>query len=278
MTDFQSREKIVTEYENDILPTIINRSQQIKSISQEVTEKGKEISEKMEDISDIAKNKLEVLKDNREIILESEDKVWTSFIVGYNRDRSLGASLDQVNTDLIQTVPPLSFIATSTSTMVDSSGNVRDGLLTIVANLNNAPIQNISERYCKDYFLKNKNIVRRGLSNFYPNYLPEFDDVIRDWESKSFRDMKLLISLRSVIFGKLIGLGCNKREYKKTIWFNNGFFKNGTKYFYKVIYFILGNNDPSKYPITLIQQINDIANNLSIIHKVLLQISENQNA
>jgi len=274
MIDFKKREKIIDEYQNGIIPSLIDQSIQIKVTNQSIIGGSKEISEKMADLSETAKIKAEVLKDYRENIIKSDENVWTSFLTNYNRDRSLGISLDQYNADLKKIVSPLSFMAASGSTMADSSGNSRDGLFTIVASLNDVPSKNIFEQYRKDNFPENKNSVRNGLVNLCPNYLHEFDDLIRDWESKNFRDMKLLIGLRSIIFDKLFSVGCKKGEYVITEWYKNGIFKSGNKHYFNVIYFIVSDFEPSNFPISLVQQIMEIASNLSIIQGKLSDIGK----
>jgi len=276
MDQINERKKLIDEYEKSILPTLIVQSQEIKENCQMIVDKGKEISEEMEDFTDITKTKLRALDNHREIILKSDELVWTSFLTGLNRDRSLQGSLDQLNSELNHQVAfPLAMMAASTISMIDASGNVCNTIFTIVANEKQLPKENISLQYYNKSNLDNKNTVRLGLAKLLPSYLHEFNDIIRDWESKNFRDMKCLIGLRTVIFEKLFGLKSEKGIYNDTIWHKNEVFKNyiadgaGNDYYNKVLYFILGENDPSKYPPSLINQMVETANNLSILQDKL---------
>jgi hypothetical protein len=274
MTDFKEREKIVKRYENWILPSIINQTGQIKDTNQIITEKSKEISEKMTDLSETAKINIEVLKDYRNEILGSDEKAWLSFKTNYERDRTLEESLDQYNADLKTHVSPISFMAASGSTMADSSGNVRDGLFTIAANLKNIPSEIIFEQYQKDNYPENKHSVRNGVIEICPDYLNDFDDLIRDWESKNFKDKKLLIGLRSIIFGKLFCTNCKKSDYVTTDWNISGVFMKGDKHYYNAINFIVNGFTISNFPSSMIQQIIDISSNLSRIQGKLSDIGK----
>jgi hypothetical protein len=145
------REKLIDEYEKEILPSVIDRSQQIKVNCQAIVDIGKEISEDMEDLTDTTKIKLKALNDYREIILVSDEVGWTSFVTGLKKDRSLTESLDQLNSEIIDQIAyPLGMIAASGSSMTDVSGNVCDAIFTIVASEQQVPVENIFEQYHKD--------------------------------------------------------------------------------------------------------------------------------
>ncbi len=276
MDQINERKKVIDEYRVNVLPDIIDKAQQIKSNSQKIVDIGKKISEDMEDLIEISKTKLKGLDDRQEILLKSGEKNWNSFTSNLNDDYSKPMSLNQLNSELqVQIVSPLAMIAASGSTMMDSSGNVCNTIFSIVADEMQLPIEDVSSQYYHKCILENKNAIRSCLEKLLPTYLPEFNNVIRDWESKNFRDMNCLIGLRTVIFGKLFGLMFDNKKYNTTKLYNNQFFMNsiakeaGKDYYNKVLYFIIGDTDPSKLPLSLVNQIVDIANKLSILQQKL---------
>jgi len=270
MDPSDDRKKWINEYRKNILPNVICGAQQIKCNSQKMIDIGKELSEKMEDLIEITQIKEKSLDDHEEILLKSDEKTWTTFLADSEVDYSLPKKLSQLNCELdVQVLSPLAMVAASGSSMTDTSGNVCNTIFSIVADEMQIPIEDVSSQYYNESVLENKNTVRSCLRKLFPTYLPEFNDVIRDWESKNFRDMKCLIGLRTVIFEKLFGLNCGNKKYNTTNWYKNKVLMNpiingaGQDYYNKVLYFIIENKDPSKFPSSLLIQIIDIANKLS---------------
>jgi hypothetical protein len=276
MNQIDERKKLITEYRKDVLPSVICGAQLIKSNSQKMINIGKELTEEMEDLIEITKIKSKSLEDHEEILLKSDEKTWTTFLADSNDDYDLPKKLYQLNSELeVQILSPVAMVAASGSTMTDTSSNVYNTIFSIVADAKQLPIEDVSSQYYDKSILGNKNTIRFCLGKILPNYLNEFNDVIRDWESKNFRDMKCLIGLRMIIFEKLFGLKCENKKYKTTNWYNNKLLMNpnvngeGNDYYNKILYFIIGNKDPSKFPPSLIIQIVDLANKLSNLQEEL---------
>nr|WP_321352144.1 hypothetical protein [uncultured Methanoregula sp.] len=274
MTTVIEREKILTDYEQRVLPSIIKKTDKIKKTIQEITEQSKFISEGIADISDASTIKTDVLKSNREFLLKTDETHWKSFVTKYVSDCTLEGSLEQYQIDLGSIVSPVSLLAASGSTMADSSGNVRDGLFTIIANVKNIPSTVIFDQYQKDNFPENKKTIRTILSCLYPDYLSDFDDIIHDWESKQFKDMKLLIGIRSIIFENLLSKKQKSGDYTKTEWYKLNQFQSGDKHYYNAIFFMIENNDATQYPNSFNKQVIDIALHLSKIHGELSRIGK----
>ncbi len=284
MNDTQNND-ILTKY-HQLFDKEIKEYDKVIHTNQTIIERSKDIIVRLnqaKETVEMEKNLIKKVIDSEETISSCLSKEKLHLIkVAYTEDEKNYEQMKLLNQQTLKLPLELEFIAATASTIAsgsDVSGNI---VYSIFGDIFlDTESKNKMKLDIETKLSEKIQFIESELKSLNPNIIGSFDNFIREWWSLSTIDQKVsrLIDLRTNVFDKIFLYNCNKKGYKKAIWFKKQVLTtklHDNKRYYCIIFFILELTEGENLPQSLKNVIQDRAEKLQNNYNKICNLGKNR--
>lgn len=252
----------------EILKETKNVRGSLKTEVQKEINKCKDLCERIdEDLENDEKRIYAIENLPTEKLEDVRDNVWKGYEEEIDRSEQLLGSYTSIYND-IKEHRFVTYLDASYNCTITVSNTSSTNVANLLLSMDLDPKYNKKlKQLVKDTIVEQKEFIKNELKTIDSNIASNFENVMKDRSGTSVPKFKILLALRSVIYDQLFDNFADQSYYRKTKWFKRS--KNKKGRYCQPEFFILGYNDESNIPKSVLQRIEDTALNLEYLYHEL---------